>query len=466
MGTLRLAALIAGEWACGLALLSFAGSATLRCMNRWEKLGAALLLGMAAPSFAALLGLFVGARLSGWWWAAASAASITVLAMRPDRCRALWHDPPAPSAALLPAPLRIFTGVVILTLMLWVIPAALFLPTLDYDGLATWSYRVRVLLAERHLYVEALQDPVRLVPMRQHPYLLPVMEAAHSLARGRFSFAATHVPHVLAWLAFLMLSMAAVRREQRSGRAARAMILFGALVLMPAAAVQVSMESVREVMIGFYGLGAVYFLARWAESPRWTFLLCAAALGMTAQQIKVEGVPFVLGLGLGAALLTAEPGIRMRRLRLLQFTSALALAAVIATPWWIVLNRIPDATVHGYDFSADLNASLFDRLRAVPPVIRLFLSELFARPELYGLSTFAALAGLGYGWRKRNAMARLAMMAAPAACLAALLAIYVGRNDRLPPERNVTFSRRMMCVVPALTLAALHLPRTRRRSAR
>lgn len=454
----------AGLVAAGYGLLALAPAATLHRMLRLEKFGAALLLGQGAVALGVLFGLFAGGTLSGTWYAGGCGLGLFLLLLGHRKWGALWLcRADGASLPMFPAPVVLFLLPGFLALAGWAVLAAAFLPTVDYDSLATWTYRVRVLFAERNLYVEALRDPVRLVPMRQHPFLLPVMEVGPVFALGRFSYAATHLPHVMTLAGFYALSWAAVRRLAHAGKTARAGALFAALLLMPAPAVQLSQESVREIMIGFYGLGAVYFLARWAETPRWLFILLAGFYGLVAQQIKVEGIPFVLGLALGAALLQVGSEARVRRLRLLQWGAAVALVAWLALPWWVVLNTLPQPTVHGYDFSADLDVTFGDRLRAVPKVMRVALSELFARPELYGLSCFAAIAGLGYGWSRRNAAARFALLAAPAACLAGILMVYLGRNERLPAERNVTFSRRMMCAVPALVFAGVYIPVRARR---
>lgn len=444
----------------GLALLSFLPARSIRIMPRCERLAAALLGGMFAGAYVGLLLLFCGLRLQGYWAPALGAAGAAILLLRRGRLRGMLGPPEMPEPACGVGPPPIVAALSLLGtafLAAWMIGAAALLPALDYDSLAIWSYRVKVLLRERSIYSPSLLDPLRFNPMPKHPYLLPVLEAFYMFPGGVYSYTAAHVPHALGYVAHCAFGLALLLS---SGRRPRIWIAAIALLTMPAVAAAFSIESPREPLIGILGGFAAWFLIRWANGFRFEFLLMAAGFAFAAQQTKIEGMPLLLGLLPGAALIAAGSQSE-RRAAFKQVALVCILAVLLAAPWYLFRKAMP-ASAHGYDFSTGFGSDFGARVRALPRIARMTLSEAFLRPELYGLAGYAVLAGLVRGWSRRNWMERIGLLISPAMCCAAVLAIYTVRQGQLPPERNVTLSRRFMCFVPALVLASLAYPDRRR----
>jgi len=61
------------------------------------------------------------------------------------------------------------------------------------------------------------------------------------------------------------------------------------------------------------------------------------------------------------------------------------------------------------------------------------------------------------GIRRRTWRESLILLLPLLTCLAGIVAIYVVRQEQFGPARNVTFSRRFVCVVPAIVLASAWL---------
>lgn len=456
MSSLRVVAFVLGQFAFGLAALSLLGEAALRCMPRLEKLASALLVGLVAPTYFVLLLLFAGLPLSGWWWTSFGLAGVAGLLFRPKALRALLASPPpiAPPPWEGLRPLGIMLAAALLALFAWAFLAAFYLPTTDFDGLAIWSFRVRVLLAERTFYTPTFLDPTRFTPMPRHPYFLPVLESSYALAYGSFHYALIHLPLLLCYAAYLGLAWAAAKSFQSLSW--RSVAFACSLLLLPAMAVNPSVEGAREPFIGMLGFAALWYLVRWSEEPRSGWLFLGGVFALAAQQTKIEGLPLALGFAAAAFLITlSSDSSRLLRLRQTAFTALLML--LLALPWYYVRKRLLPST-HDYAFSSGFGSNLAQRIQALPQVGYLLMSELFLRPELYGLAPLAALVALLSGWKRRNAFQRLAVLIPPALCLAGILAIYAVRQGQMGPERNVSFSRRMVCMLPSLILASFYLP--------
>jgi hypothetical protein len=452
MNWFSIALLVLSQFATGAALLCLVPDNVLRMLPRFVKLGMAMLLGLAAQTGAGLFLLLSGASLTGWWWVVFGGAGVLLLCGRWKALAALTARGES-ECTLEPPPVRflVFAGATVL--FVWCVASALFVPTTDYDGIAIWSYRVKVLLHEGSLNGDSLRDPWRIAPMPRHPYFLPVLETAYCLAGGGFSFAASHVPGILLYFSYLCVALGSTGLI--AGKRLRA-VAAASLLLMPAIAVQFWLEGPREPAIGVYAFAAVYCLALWIGQPSLSLVLLAAVFAVTAQQIKVEGTPIAAGVLAGAFLIAASSD-GDRRLRLRQCLVAAAVVAVVALPWYLSRAAIPESR-QDYDFTEGFGSNFADRIRALPFVGRMVASEFFVRPELYGIAPFAVVWGLATRWKRTVFPVRLALLIAPGLCLAGILAIYAVRQGQLSPERNVTFSRRIACVMPALVFAALCIP--------
>ena len=458
-----------GQWALGCFVVTMLPRGTVRRMAPAERHGMALLLGLFLTNLPPLWLFLAGYKLTLWMWLIPAACGFTMVIASPQNRRALVQFRDRMSASSLSSAalaterlMGLTTALVALTLFSWVVWTARTTITTDYDGLAIWSYRTRVLVHEGVFRTPSLLDPVRLVPMAHHPYLLPVMEAGFCHVLRQFRFAFTHIPHVMAYGAYLLIGWGAAGALRRR-HLGRGWLMVACLPLLPGAAEQVAAESVREPIMGFFGLAAVVSLARWAESPRLGHAVLAALFAIGAQQIKVEGTALAAGVAVGGLLvaLAAPPraaaGGRTKRLR--DWAIAVAIAGVIATPWALALRTIPPSS-HSYSFGVHSRPNLSALVAGVPAAARLLLTELFARPEVYGLAPFCLVWGLWGGWSRRNAVVRLALLAGPMAVLVPVMVVYLDRQGLLPADRNVTFSRRIMVAFPALAFAALYLPRT------
>ncbi|MEI7633948.1 MAG: hypothetical protein WCK47_06675 [bacterium] len=479
----RAVIVIAAQFVCGLAVLSFFREHTLRRMARAEKFAFALLFGLAVPALISLMLLFTGARLNGWWWTSTFAVCAALLIARRGSLTRLSPSP-APVKPLfgsLPIGALVAAGVVVL--FAWNIVSSLLLPTTDYDGIVIWSYRLEVLFNERTIFTESLRDPQRLIAQPLHPYLLPMIEIVYALTFGSLATAATHIPYILVYAVYIALSVSAARLAPEPRRCA---VMAAALLLMPVMATGFSTLSAREPFMAVYGLAAVFCLARWQKDRSPEYLISGAFFALVIQQIKIEGLPFAAGW-MAAALvegLTTKPdpsaggfertspeaaadqqpvSAPPSRPRSLMLMFALAAALVmLALPWHFVKAGIPRA--HADPFMSDYSLSALVSPRHLPFVCMLILREVLFRPEYYAFAGYAVLVGLGSGWRRRNALRRLVLLAAPVVCLCAVAAIYSQRQADLPPERNASITRRIVVFLPAMVFAAWYLPRGRRKN--
>ena len=309
-----------------------------------------------------------------------------------------------------------------------------------------------MLFEERDIYSASLRDPVRIVAQPLHPYLLPLAELPYALARGRFSYQVLHVPYVLVVLGFVGLAVSCARRMSCQWRRQGVAV---ALLLLPCIPTGFSMLSAREPFMGVFALAAVYCLSRWEEDPRREFLLSGAFFALVMQQTKIEGLPFLCGWVVGVLVLCVRRDDR-RGARLAQLPWV-GLVLACAVPWMIVRQGIPRA--HIDPFMADYRSVMSFRSGSLLASVRLLVSELFLRPELYAFTPWVVVAAILSGWRKGAVSARIAVLLAPVVCMLAVLMIYALRQEQLGSERNVSISRRVVCFLPGLTLAAFYLPR-------
>jgi large subunit ribosomal protein L15 len=138
-------------------------------------------------------------------------------------------------------------------------------------------------------------------------------------------------------------------------------------------------------------------------------------------------------------------------------TVALILTIATNSLWLLTRSSIP-ITRHSYDVTTALATDIPARLRALPGVLWMLCSELFLRPEIYGLTAFITAGALLTGWRRGNRLMRFSLLLPSLLCIAGLIAVYAARQSYLPSERNVSFSRRIIVFLPALAFAALYVP--------
>jgi len=442
-----------------LALLSqlCVGSAILACTpgraldgaSRFTRVAIVLFSGVASTTLAVLWLLCLGAPWDpGWLYAfGALGAVVTILRMRAFRGHWLISERGARSPGWLALPVAVGFG----ALALWMLVSALCLPSVDYDSIAIWSYRVRVLLREGTLYCDSLRDPLRVAPMPKHPYFLPVLEALYC-GRAGFSQLATHVPHLMLFGAGVAVVLGACR-EWFEGTARLAVL--AALLCMPAPAVQWWLEGAREPAIGVAAVWSTFWMARWLASPA-RLASVMLALGLAAMyHMKVEGTVLA---GASIAALFGAPALMpgASRPRLAQASAVLIFVALAALPWILAKSSIPP-TNQDYDFTEGFGAGWGRRLHLVPFVAWMTFSEVFLRPELYGFAPHAAVVWFMLGVRGRTWRQSIVLLLPLLICLAGIVAIYVVRQEQFGPARNVTFSRRFVCVVPAIVLASAWL---------
>ncbi len=441
----------------GCAVMALVPSTALREHSRCAKLAVVLLSGLALTTLFMMMLLCLGGHWDIRWVYAWGATGSVVVVLRMRNFLSHWkfcanEAPTRVSAPLIPIIMSLAA------LGLWVVVAAACLPSVDYDSIAIWSYRVRVLLTEGTLYSRSLRDPLRIAPMPKHPYFVPVMEAIYCGSQG-FSHVATHVPHLVLYAVYLLLSVAFVK-ESLSGRLRDAGL--AALVAMPAPAVQWWLEGAREPVIGVASVWSLYWLIVWLRSRAFVALLFMGLGALTNYHVKIEGAVLAAGflLAVFIAGLTA-PTHRAHRIR-----QALAVAvgvAFLSLPWVIAKATIPPSQ-QDYDFTHGFTWGWAERLRWVPPVMWMFVSETFLRPELYALSPLAATIWLACGLRRRTVREAMIVLLPIVLCMAGIFAIYVIRQEQLGPARNTTFSRRFVCFIPTLVLASAYLAERAKRS--
>jgi len=344
--------------------------------------------------------------------------------------------------------LRVFVFVGVAALFLWVVVAALCLPSVDYDSIAIWGYRVRVLIEEKTLYTDSLRDPFRIAPMPKHPYFIPVLEASFC-GNADFSYWACHLPHVLFYIAYLSLCVGAAREWFHGSMR---WLALSALVVMPAPAVQWWLEGAREPAIGVLAVWNTYWFIRWLRKP--TLLeVCLVAIGCAAMyHVKVEGAVLAGGWALAMVCSCISWG-EARRARIHQTAFLLLIVGAVAVPWLVSKSLIPPST-QDYDFTEGFASGWGRRVNLIFPVLWMAVSEIILRPELYGLSPHLALGLLLVSFRSISARKLFLVLLPLGLCLCGIVAIYIVRQEQLGPSRNATFSRRFICVVPACVLAS------------
>lgn len=436
------------QFCIGSAVLSLVSFSALQTVSRTTKAAVILFSGLAVPGLLILLLLCVGFPFDPQWFYALGAlgAVITIFRRREFLCH--WQKGGLSFSGNPPFPAALTVGFVFLAL--WTTISALCLPSVDYDSIAIWGYRVRVLLNEGTLYTESLRDPYRIAPMPKHPYLLPVLEAAFC-GRAGFSHAAQHIPHLGLYLAFVLLVIGAAR-EWFVGEFQ--VLFLAAMLLMPAPAVQWWLEGAREPAIGVAALWSTYWFLRWLRHPSSS---AAAFVGLALgamYHIKVEGAAFAAGSLVAVFIVSLMSGAD-RRIRLLHF-ACLACALLFLVIPWTISKALMLPTTQDYDFTAGFAEGWSRRLSMIPFVAWMGLSEMFLRPELYGLAPHLGIIWLVRGITRRTWRAALPAVFPALLCLLGILAIYVVRQEQLGAARNVTFSRRFVCVMPSLVLVAAY----------
>jgi hypothetical protein len=435
--------------AAGLGLVSLSGSRSLRLLSRSEKLALTLLFGLFACSFTLLMAVFAGFSLSLAWPVTSLIAGLVMMIFKRRNFSAIVQNHSSFCPELSPV-LRIFFLIGAGVLLFWVISAALFLPTLDYDGLVIWSYRVRILLQERTLYTASLLDPVRIIAQPRHPYLITMMDLLFQLPKMRYSFPLMHFPLILIYLSYLCIGWNCARFVTGN---IRKTILISSLVLLPAVPVELIVVSAREPIVAVFALTSIYLLCLWMSEGGRTFAIGSAICALMVQQAKIDGLPFAAGWVFGIVLYLSLSGDVVRRR-----DAWIALCVfLLSVPWLIVKRRIP-ASPMDPPFMSNYAALTAVRWRFVPRVLWMVMGELFLRPEVYGFAPHAALVALALGWRRNTVLKRLTVLAGPAAAAAAVFIIYVLRQGNLPVERNSSISRHLISFVPAMILAAWYQP--------
>lgn len=449
-----MAAMLAANFIVGLALVSALGRPALVAMGRWEKAGLALLGGMLASAFVALLAMMGGMRLGPAPWIAVTAVAAVALAARPRATASLFARG-YPAEPLFPERWMGWAiAVPMFALVSWSILAAVTLPTTDYDGIVIWSYRVKVLLAEGMLDSPSLRDPSRFVAQPLHSYLLPVLEAGYCLAAGGYSEAACRVPHAVFYLGYLMVVGGAAGMVQRAGWR---LAVGASLLLMPLMATGASMLSAREPVTAACALASTLLLARWAGSGHGPLLAGSALFALLVHQLKFEGTPFAMGWAAGVVVLVMRSKQPNRA-----GTQAVAAAAVflLAIPWALEKRGIPPVNID--PFMADWTQVFQLRVPHLATAAWLLVSEILFRPELYGVAGLVAIAALARGWRGGDAWRSLALLAPVGALVAAVILVYAMRQSQLPEERNSSITRRALIILPTLVFAAaVGIPRRR-----
>jgi hypothetical protein len=325
---------------------------------------------------------------------------------------------------------------------------------LDYDSTAVWGLRLDAAVRDAANGGDTFTNPDRLAPMLRHPYFYTSLERGFSPGALPSHSSARFVPPVALYVSYLAVAWCAAGWIPDRRRRVLALV---ALLFLPAASLHLSVESPRETVMGFLGFFSVYCLSRWAAERCGEWALLAALFALAMQQTKVEGLPFVIGV-LGALVI---PAFRESGGRRLQRWRAIGLAVILFAAtnllWLYARARIP-ITRHSYDVTTALATDLPARLRALPGVLWMLCSELFLRPEIYGLTAFITAGTLLTGWRRGTRLMRFSLMLPSLLCIAGLIAVYAARQSYLPSERNVSFSRRIIVFLPALAFAALYVP--------
>lgn len=429
---------------CGLVVAALAGRWHWRPESRLELACHAFLSGSIVSTLLVSWAGYAGAPLRWWlWWCVFVVAALLVAVYWRGCVRLIAGHRRVAGCWLPRGPLVVVVQAVMALAVIWSLFAVWKFPAMDWDSIVIWSYRTQVLYHEESLYAEALRDPGRMLPMLRHPYFLPVLETGFLRMAGRWSEGVRHIPVALAMWAWLGLVWSATARV--TGRSARVGLLCA--TLLPVMVVGPFVESPREALIGFYAFAATLALCDAAMRGQPGGLILAAVYAVGCEQVKVDGLPIFLG----TAIVIVGWGVVRRKAKPFGLAAAMGLAVV---PWYVFRSAIP-ASQADYPVVGSLFEHGGGILAGLPPVLWMTVTELFARPELYGVGAFVTVYWLTRSWGCVPAYRRLAVLLPAAAGLAGIITIYAVRQEHLAPERNVTYSRRFMCVMPALGLAAV-----------
>jgi hypothetical protein len=452
MSLLGIIALGLAVAALGSAVLGISGRAVLVLLTPWERAGFAVLVGMIAGCLVSLFALLAGLALSGWWWAILGGVGFIMSVFR-------WRDLSVLAVPLTARCTRIesMISAAMALMFVWSAIIVLTLPPMDYDSLAIWGHRLQVLLEERTLNTGSLRDPMRFIAQPLHPYFVPVLEASFCLIAGGYAAAARNAPYLLAYGCYLVMVVGASRRIDRPWRRLSLMAAAGLMPVLPTAPV---LLSAREFLMAVFAFACVRAMILWVESGTTGAVVLASLFAVACQQVKIEGLPFAVGFLMGVTFWVAAGGTGWR-----QGAVCLASAAtvfVVAVPWSLARRAIPAVNTEGLVKGFDVNLAFNARHLGDATVV--LLSEIFARPELYGLAGLALLAGLATGWRRSSWRMRLTILLPPMILLAAIFANLSARVGE-GPERLYSLPRRTMILLPCFLLASLYVFPAPRRAA-
>lgn len=273
---------------------------------------------------------------------------------------------------------------------------ALLDPLHELDGYAIWQLKAKVLeLSPLNPKPAYFSDVTKAYSHLRYPLLWPMLSAGARRAEGSGNETSGKAPALLLFVSAAILVWSAVRRYRGKIPAALATALFAATPQ----ALRFLGSGTAEMAITCFWMGAIFFLIRWRETGRMTFVLaialCCAALAMT----KNEALPMALITALAVALCNTH-----WKRNLPAAAICLIAIAVVTVPWLKWASTLPNLDE---DYASRLTlAGLRDHLHILPAAI-LGLLDRVGMVKDWGLFWYL-LAALLMLWRfPRNEQGRL-----------------------------------------------------------
>ncbi len=393
---------------------------------------------------------WLDADLAGWAWRAALAALLIglaaegLLAGREDRV----EEPPTSGT-----PRALAAASVALLLLVAGYHAHLGAtlaqgwPGYEWDGLAIWLVRAKVIAASAHLPVELFREEELRYGHWDYPLALPSLLAWFARFGG---LALRELPVAFAAIAAIFPLAAAAGAWRTLGPA-----WAGAVALAPQIVPQLLLFHYRAyadpAMVMAATAGLVWTVAGAVRWDRASLVAGGLALAV-AVSLKNEGVLWLCAIGVGAVLLSAP-----RRLAPGPWAAGLLRAfappAIVFLGWQLTCRRLEVPGTLLSELRWDLVGERFG------PLLQALLAHLFTLENgpILVLGIAAAVA-LARGPARARLLAAGVLLALPAAFVAGLFVVYVATPHGLGWHVTTSLHRTVYGVTPAVLAVAAFAP--------
>ena len=334
-----------GAW-LGILVIELVGAATFTLLcseptrwSLWGRLGLSFGLGLVVLTLSLFLAS-CGGLTPAWWLGASALAVLSGVAAVFRRTQGLAWLSPGPNQGQVTATrrervVRIGLAVFLVSTCLIVGAVSLLEPLVEWDVLAIWAFKARVLLEEPVRSSQALRDVTRAYSHLDYPLLWPLAMSWVWACAGHADLQSVKVlaPALLASFAGLFYGLLRRRTDTTSA------LLFTAVLLgLPMLLSQTS-RLMPDSVTAWFVVAAFGCCGLWLQSNHPDDLRIAGACAAGVLFTKNEGIGFFLVLVGMTLLLVLLKRTHPRRYRDLAW---LVVIPVVATaPWFLLRVGIP-----------------------------------------------------------------------------------------------------------------------------